>query len=51
MEIFICLKTGAAKNFKFSKNEISFENIAYNIFRKYIGDGLNHTESIFKIIV
>ena len=32
------------ENFKFSKNEISFENIAYNIFKSFIGDSLNHRE-------
>ena len=32
------------ENFKFSKKEISFENIAYNIFKNFIGDALNHTD-------
>ena len=32
------------KTLNLAKSEISFENIAYNIFKSFIGDSLNHTE-------
>ena len=31
-------------NFKFSKKEIFFESIAYNIFKNFIGDAIKHSE-------